>query len=71
MENLPWQFFRKYCDIAAAKIIVEEAGGRVTDFFGNEQRYDKDINGAIISNEIVHEEVVKIIKEKAEKRNIE
>ena len=61
---------RKYCDIAAAKIIVEEAGGRVTDFFGNEQRYDRDINGAIISNRLVHEEVVKTIKEKAEKRII-
>ena len=29
----------KNCDIAAAKVIVEEAGGKVTDFFGNEQRY--------------------------------
>ncbi|MBE6654267.1 MAG: inositol monophosphatase [Ruminococcaceae bacterium] len=48
----------KNCDIAAAKIIVEEAGGKVTDLFGNEQRYDGDINGAIISNGIVHEEAV-------------
>lgn len=29
------------CDgIAVVKIIVEEAGGKVTDLFGNEQRYD-------------------------------
>lgn len=53
---------RKNCDIAAAKIIVEEAGGKVTDFFGQEQRYDKDINGAIISNGIVHNEVIEQIK---------
>ena len=33
----------KNCDIAAAKIIVEEAGGKVTDLFGNEQKYDTDI----------------------------
>lgn len=52
----------KNCDIAAAKIIVEEAGGRVTDLFGKEQRYDKDIKGAIISNGKVHDEVVDILK---------
>ena len=54
---------RKHCDIAAVKVIVEEAGGKVTDLFGKEQRYDKSINGAVISNGIVHEETVKIIKE--------
>ena len=53
----------KNCDIAAVKVIVEEAGGKVTDLFGNEQRYDRSINGAIISNGIVHDEVVNIIKE--------
>lgn len=52
----------KNCDMAAVKVIVEEAGGKVTDIFGNEQRYDKDINGAIISNGKVHEEVLEVIK---------
>lgn len=52
----------KNCDIAAAKIIVEEAGGKVTDLFGNEQRYDTSINGAIISNGRVHNQVVEITK---------
>lgn len=52
----------KNCDIAAAKIIVEEAGGKVTDLFGNVQKYDKDINGAIISNGIIHQEIISIIK---------
>ena len=52
----------KNCDIAAVKVIVEEAGGKVTDFFGNEQRYDKNINGAIISNSKVHDEVIEVIK---------
>lgn len=52
----------KNCDIAAAKVIVEEAGGKVTDLFGNEQRYDESINGAIISNGKVHNEVIEIIK---------
>ncbi len=52
----------KNCDLAAAKLIVEEAGGKVTDLFGNEQRYDEDINGALISNGIVHEEVLKALE---------
>lgn len=51
----------KNCDIAAVKVIVEEAGGKVTDIFGNEQKYDSDINGAIVSNAIVHEEVVEVL----------
>ena len=53
---------RKNCDIAAVKVIVEEAGGKVTDLFGDDQRYDCDINGAIISNGIVHNDIVRIIK---------
>lgn len=51
----------KNCDIAAVKVIVEEAGGKVTDLFGNEQKYDRDINGAIISNGVVHQEVIDTI----------
>lgn len=53
---------RKNCDIAAVKIIVEEAGGKVTNLFGNEQRYDKDIKGAIVSNSIVHNEIAQMAK---------
>lgn len=54
------------CDIAAAKVIVEEAGGKVTDLFGNEQRYDCSINGAVISNSVVHSEVIDAIKNNLE-----
>lgn len=56
----------KNCDIAAAKVIVEEAGGKVTDLFGNEQRYDCSINGAVISNSLVHSEVIDTIKNNLE-----
>ena len=54
----------KHCDMAAAKIIVEEAGGIVTDLFGNEQRYDRDIKGAVISNGVVHKEVLETLNRK-------
>lgn len=51
----------KNCDIAAVKVIVEEAGGIVTDLFGNEQRYDESIRGAVISNGKVHNEVIQTV----------
>lgn len=52
----------KNCDIAAVKVIVEEAGGLVTNIYGNNQRYDEDIKGAIVSNGLVHDELVKAIR---------
>ena len=50
------------CDIAASALIVEEAGGKVTDFNGNKQKYDTSINGAIISNGVSHDEIVEVVK---------
>lgn len=49
-------------DVAAVKILVEEAGGKVTDLNGNEQRYDQRCNGMIASNGLVHDELVGIVK---------
>ena len=45
-------------DIAALSVIVTEAGGKVTDLFGNEQRYDTNIRGAVVSNGLLHEKLV-------------
>lgn len=52
----------KSCDVAAAKLIIEEAGGIVTDLLGNEQKYDESINGALLSNGVVHDELLEIIR---------
>lgn len=49
-------------DAAAVKIIVEEAGGRVTDLFGNDQKYDQETNGFIASNGILHNKLVRLAK---------
>ena len=51
-------------DIAAVKVIVEEAGGKVTSMMGNEQRYDYDntIDGALVTNGHIHEELLKAVK---------
>lgn len=54
-------------DGAATKIIVEEAGGKVTDLFGREQRYDQKLNGFIASNGIVHKELVGMVTSILEK----
>lgn len=48
-------------DVAAAKLIVEEAGGKVTDLYGKEQRYDGKIYGAIITNGRVHDQLVGLL----------
>lgn len=48
-------------DAAAVKIIVEEAGGTVTDIQGSEQRYDQPINGFIASNGALHPEILKLV----------
>ena len=58
----------KNYDIAAVKVIVEEAGGKVTNFWGEDQRYDKDIDGAVISNGVVHDEVLSSIKKYLERK---
>lgn len=50
-------------DSAAVKVLVEEAGGKMTDIFGNEQRYDRPINGHIASNGILHKKLLALVRE--------
>ncbi len=52
-------------DMAAVKILVEEAGGKVTDLQGNAQMYDgsEPIRGGIISNGLLHDQLVKLVAE--------
>lgn len=49
-------------DVAAAKVIVEEAGGKVTDIFGANQSYDQPVRGAILSNGYIHDELLDAAK---------
>jgi myo-inositol-1(or 4)-monophosphatase len=49
-------------DIAALKIITEEAGGKVTDLNGEERRYDQDGIGCIVSNGILHNEILEYVQ---------
>jgi myo-inositol-1(or 4)-monophosphatase len=49
-------------DAAAVKVIVEAAGGKVTDLAGNDQRYDQTVNGLIVSNGVLHEQLEVLVK---------
>ena len=46
-------------DIAAVQVIVEESGGEVTNKKGERLDYTKPFKGAVVSNKIVHNEIVK------------
>jgi myo-inositol-1(or 4)-monophosphatase len=50
-------------DGVAIKVIVEEAGGKVTDLFGQEQRWDGGLRGFIASNGMLHDTLVALVKE--------
>ena len=51
-------------DVAATHIITEEAGGKVTDFSGKVLDYKKHFSDTIISNGVVHEEIIDLVNPK-------
>ncbi|MCX6827653.1 MAG: inositol monophosphatase family protein [candidate division Zixibacteria bacterium] len=57
-----WELKLSPWDTAAGRLIVEEAGGRVTDFRGGKYSiYDKEI---IASNGQIHKQMIKILSKK-------
>ena len=50
------------CDIAASYVIITEAGGKVTNIYGEEQRYDDGIKGAIITNGKSHQKILQKVR---------
>lgn len=48
-------------DIAASQVIVEEAGGKVTDLTGKRYDYTAPFRGTIVSNGIIHDELVNVV----------
>ncbi|MEN9560753.1 MAG: inositol monophosphatase [Candidatus Parcubacteria bacterium] len=51
-------------DMTAGKLLVEEAGGKATDIFGNTPlRFDRDMEGQIVSNGLLHGEILSILDE--------
>lgn len=50
-------------DVAAVHVIVEEAGGKITDLTGQPLDYTKAFRGALISNGLVHDELLAIFND--------
>ncbi len=49
-------------DVGPASLLIEEAGGKVTDLSGNNvDRYDRPIGGTLLSNGACHEKLVSIV----------
>jgi myo-inositol-1(or 4)-monophosphatase len=48
-------------DIGPASLIVEEAGGKVSDFSGGGLSYNHPISEVVLSNGLIHDQLLKII----------
>ncbi len=57
----------KIWDHAAADLILEEAGGKITDFHGRSIGYGKASQDVIISNNKIHAELMDFINQKVKK----
>lgn len=49
-------------DFAAGTVIVREAGGKVTDFEGNEPDWSKERLNIVASNGLLHDEILEALK---------
>ncbi len=63
-----WEFKLNPWDTAAGILLVEEAGGRVTDFAGGHFRLDSD--EVLASNGLIHEELIRFFDDMFAGRNL-
>lgn len=49
-----------YHDVGPSALIIEEAGGKVTNLEGGNYKYNHEIHGAILSNGVAHDSLIKI-----------
>lgn len=51
-------------DMTAGRLLVEEAGGSASDIFGNQpERFDRDMEGQLLSNGLLHDELLNLLEE--------
>ena len=57
-------------DIAPVKLIVEEAGGKVTNMLGGEERYDRKdaCLGMIVGNARLHAELLEMVRKNPKRK---
>jgi myo-inositol-1(or 4)-monophosphatase len=63
-----WEFNLNPWDTAAGILLVEEAGGRVTDFSGN--KFKLDSREILASNNLIHDELVGLFEDMFAGRNL-
>jgi myo-inositol-1(or 4)-monophosphatase len=63
-----WEFNLNPWDTAAGILLIEEAGGRVTDFSGN--RFKLDSREILASNDLIHDELVSLFEDMFAGRNL-
>jgi len=56
-----WEYALKPWDVAAGKIIMEEAGGMVTNMDGS--LFNHKLENILASNGLLHSEMLRVIKE--------
>ncbi|MCB1141242.1 MAG: inositol monophosphatase [Leptospiraceae bacterium] len=61
-----WEDMLNPWDLAAGFLLIEEAGGKVTDFKGN--TFNPYISNILATNGILHEEAVKVLKASSKKK---
>lgn len=49
-------------DFAGAAILIEEAGGKVTDFEGRELDWSKDRLSVVLSNGLIHDQILEALR---------
>ena len=59
--SMAWEFLKPW-DVAAGKIIMEEAGGMVTNMDGS--LFNPKLENILASNGLLHSEMLRVIKEK-------
>jgi myo-inositol-1(or 4)-monophosphatase len=53
----------KWHDVASSVILVKEAGGMITDWFGNSLTEKTSANGIVASNGKIHDQLLKIVQQ--------
>lgn len=56
-------------DVAASHVIVTEAGGRMTSLDGQPLDYTKPFRGAIVTNAVVHDDLIDVVARSQQKHN--
>jgi myo-inositol-1(or 4)-monophosphatase len=58
-----WEIGLGAWDIAAGNLLIEEAGGKISDLIGNKFKIQDKNNDLLVSNKILHTDILKVLNE--------